>query len=450
MPHLPARFARVILAFAPLFVHRTWRHARVPLIGAILAPGRRTVASVLRMTGRSRERRFVNYHRVLSRAAWEPRAGARVLLGLLIGAFAPSGPVVMALDDTIERRRGKRITAKGIYRDPVRSSDAHFVKASGLRWMSLMLLAPIPWARRVWALPFLTALVPSERSSREQGHRHRSLLDVGRQLALQVRRWLQGRDLVLVGDSGFSALLFLDAMRRGGVATITRLRLDAALYDPAPPRLPGTVGRPRKKGARLPTLSQVLDDESTSWQALVVPGWYGAGERVIEIASSTAVWRHAGLPVVPIRWVLMRDPEHRFAPQALLCTDPAREPARIVAWFVQRWQVEVTFQEARAHLGVETQRQWSDKAIARTTPCLLALFSIVTLLAARLPARERRHITAAAWYRKPQPTFSDALAAVRRTIWREQGFATSPRRRDRAKRCRPLPAPWAYALCHAA
>jgi len=188
----------------------------VLLIGAILAPGRRTVASVLRMTGRSRERRFVNYHRVLCRAAWEPRAGARVLLGLLIGAFAPSGPVVMALDDTIERRRGKRITAKGIYRDPVRSSDAHFVKASGLRWMSLMLLAPIPWARRVWALPFLTALVPSERSSREQGHRHRSLLDVGRQLALQVRRWLQGRDLVLVGDSGFSALLFLDAMRRGG------------------------------------------------------------------------------------------------------------------------------------------------------------------------------------------------------------------------------------------
>ena len=450
MPHLPARFAGVILAFAPLFVHRTWRHARVLLIGAILAPGRRTVASVLRITGRSRERRFVNYYRVLSRAAWDPRAGARILLGLLIGAFVPSGPVIMAIDDTIERRWGRRIRARGIYRDPVRSSDAHFVKTSGLRWMSLMLLAPVPWAGRVWALPFLTALVPSERSRREQERRHRTLLDVGRQLALQVRRWLQGRDLVLVGDSGFSALLFLDAMRRGGVATITRLRLDAALYDPAPPRLPGTVGRPRKKGARLPTLSQVLDDESTSWQALVVPGWYGAGERVIEITSATAVWRHAGLPVVPIRWVLMRDPEHRFAPQALLCTDPAREPARIVAWFVRRWQVEVTFQEARAHLGVETQRQWSDKAIARTTPCLLALFSIVTLLAARLPARERRHAAATAWYRKPQPTFSDALAAVRRTIWREQGFATSRRRSDRPKRRSALPIPWAYALCHAA
>src|ERR671913_1019588 len=411
MPHLPARVAAVILAFAPLFVHRSWRHARVLLIGAILAPGQRTVTSLLRITGRSHERRFVNYHRVLSRAAWCPRAGARILLGLLIAAFAPSGPVVMALDDTVERRWGRRIRARGIYRDPVRSSDAHFVKTSGLRWMSLMLLAPVPWAGRVWALPFLTALVPSERTASEQGRRHRSMLDVGRQLALQTRRWLSGRDLVLVGDSGFSALLFLDAMRRAKVTMITRLRLDAALYEPAALRLPGTIGRPRTKGARLPTLSKVIADGSTSWQALVVPGWYGAGERTIEITSATAVWRHAGLPVVPIRWVLIRDPEDRFAPQALLCTDPAREAAQIVAWFVRRWCVEVTFQEVRAHLGVETQRQWSDKAVARTTPCLLALFSIVTLMAAQLSQHARTIALSDSWYRKPHPTFTDALAA---------------------------------------
>lgn len=450
MPYLPARFAAVILAFAPLFVHRSWQHARVLLIGAILAPGRRTVTSVLRIMGRSRERRFVNYHRVLSRAAWCPRTGGRILLRLLLDAFASNGPVVMALDDTIERRWGRRIRARGIYRDPVRSSDAHFVKTSGLRWMSLMLLAPIPWAGRVWALPFLAALVPSERACREQGRRHKTLLDVGRQLILQAGRWLKGRDLVLVGDSSFSALLFLDALRRSGVTAITRLRLDAALYDPAPPRLPGTIGRPRTKGERLPTLSKVLVDKSTPWQALVVPGWYGAGERTIEIASATAVWRHSGLPVVPIRWVLIRDPEHRFAPQALLCTDLARDPEQIVSWFVRRWQVEVTFQECRAHLGVETQRQWSDKAIARTTPCLLALFSIVTLLATRLPARERRQIASAPWYPKPQPTFSDALASVRQAIWREQGLGTSPRRSDRAKPRRLMPLPWAYALCHAA
>ena len=450
MPSLPARFAGIILAFAPLFVHRSWRHAQVLLMGAILAPGRRTVTSLLRITGRSHERHFVNYHRVLSRAAWCPRAGARILLGLLIDAFAPIGPVVMALDDTVERRWGRRIKARGIYRDPVRSSDAHFVKTSGLRWMSLMLLAPVPWAGRVWALPFVTTLVPSERSCCEQGRRHKTLIDVGRQLALQARRWLPDRDLVLVADSGFAALLFLDAMRRAGITAITRLRLDAALYDPAPPRPPGTLGRPRKKGARLPTLSDVLADEGTLWQSLHVPGWYGAGERMIEITSATAVWRHAGLPVVPIRWVLIRDPQNRFAPQALLCTDPARDPAQIVGWFARRWQVEVTFQEARAHLGVETQRQWSDKAIARTTPCLLALFSIVTLLAGQLPAHQRRRVAATAWYTKSRPTFSDALAAVRREIWREQALATSPRRPDQTKHRFRLPEPWAYALCHAA
>ena len=179
MPPLPTLFAGIILAFAPPFVHRSWRHAQLLLIGAILTPCRRTLTSVLRILRRAQERRFVNVHRVLNRTAWCPRCGSRILLEMLIAAFAPRGPVILALDDTIERRRGKRIAAKGIYRDPVRSSDSHFVKASGLRWMSLMLLAPVPWAGRVWALLFLTALVPSERACRERGRRHKSLLDVG-------------------------------------------------------------------------------------------------------------------------------------------------------------------------------------------------------------------------------------------------------------------------------
>ena len=449
MPRLPARFAAVIVAFAPLFVQRSWRRAEVLLLGAILAPGRRTVTSLLRITGLGRERRFVNYHRVLNRAVWSARAGSRELLGMLLDAFAPRGPVVLAIDDTVERRRGKRIQAKGIYRDPVRSSNAHFVKASGLRRVSVMLLAPIPWAKRTWALPFLTALAPSERSCRERGRRHKKLTDWGRQLVLQARRWLPGRDVVLVADSSYAALEFLSALRRHGVVTITRLRLDAALYEPAPVRAPGTIGRPRSKGARPPNLTEVPAADGVAWKRIVVPGWYGAGERVIEISSATAVWRHGGLPVVPVRWVLVRDPEHRFAPQALLCTDPDRDPEQIGRRFVRRWQVEVTFQETRAHLGIETQRQWSERALARTTPCLLALFSIVALLAAQLSPSTRRRVPDTAWYRKPRPTFSDALAGVRREIWREQGLLTSRRRGDRTK-CRfALPAPWSYALCHA-
>lgn len=447
---LPSRFATIILAFAPLFFRRSWRHAQVLLVGAILAPGKRTVTSILRICGLSRERRFVNYHRVLSRARWNARAASGILLSLLVDVFAPAGPIVLGIDDTIERRRGKRILAKGIYRDPVRSSDAHFVKASGLRWLSLMLLVPIPWARRVWALPFLTALAPSQRYNEVRGKRHKKLTDWARQLVLQTRRWLPGRELVLVADSSFAAIDLLAALRRRDVSCITRLRLDAALYEPAAAARARTMGRPRIKGARLPNLKDVLQDPSTPWQQMTLTGWYGQGERVVDVCSACAIWHHAGRPVVPIRWVLLRDPQGQFAPQALLCTDQTCEASRIIGYFIQRWQVEVTFQETRAHLGVETQRQWSDLAIARTTPCLLALFSIVALLGSQLIVRDRLAVNLAAWYHKRCPTFSDTLAAVRREFWREQGFVTSSTGANVTKPLRLLREGLVYALCHAA
>jgi hypothetical protein len=450
MLRLPPRFATIILCFAPLFFQRSWRHAEMLLIGAILTPGRRTVTSILRITGLCRERRFVNYHRVLNRAAWSGRAAARVLLGLLLDAFVPKGPVILGIDDTIERRRGKRIRAKGIYRDPVRSSHGHFVKASGLRWLSLMLLVPVPWAGRVWALPFLTALAPSERHCREHSKRHKKLTDWARQLVLQARRWMPGRPLVLVADSGFAALELLAALVRHRVICVTRLRLDAALYKPAPPRRPGTIGRPRTKGARLPSLAEVLTDTATVWQRVTVPGWYGGGDRLVEICSGNAVWRHAGLPVVPIRWVLLRDPRRRFDPQALLCTDLAQDPVQIVRWFVQRWQLEVTFREVRDHLGVETQRQWSDKAIARTTPCLLGVFSIVTLLGTRVGHPACLRVSATAWYHKKRPTFSDTLAAVRGQVWCDQGLFASRHSFEPAKLQPALRDGIVHALCHAA
>ena len=171
---------------------------------------------------------------------------------------------------------------------------------------------------------------------------------------------------------------------------------------------------------------------------------------MIEFCSATAVWWHGGLPIVPIRWVLLRDPLGRFSPQALLCTDPTRDPLQIIHWFILRWQVEVTFQETRAHLGVETQRQWSDRAVARTTPCLFGLFSIVTLLAAQLGQRARTAVLIDSWYRKSHPTFADTLAAVRRQIWCETGLLTSRRRHKATKPSQALQRCLAYALCYAA
>ncbi len=449
MPALPSRFAPVIVPFRALFRQPTWRHARALLLGAILAPGVRTVASVLRILGLARERRFCRYHRVLSRAVWSPLAAGRILLGLLVRAFAPTGPLVLGIDDTIERRRGKRIAAKGIYRDPVRSSHSHFVKASGLRWLSVMLLAPVPWAGRVWALPFLTALAPSERYCREHGRRHKKLTDWARQLLSQARRWLPGRHLIAVADSSFAAIERLAALVPQ-MTCVTRLRLDARLFAPAPPRAPGTVGRPRVKGERLPLLRDVLADVTTAWQRVTVPGWYGEGTREVELATGTGVWHHPGLPVVALRWVLVRDPRGRFDPQALLSTDQALSAPEIVGYFVRRWQVEVTFEEARRHLGLETQRQWTDAAIARTTPVLLGLFSLVTLLASRLVRDGRLPVRTAAWFAKRTPTFSDALAAVRAHWWRWQRFRTSTSEAHMTKRPRRGFQRLSEAACYAA
>ena len=427
MHTLPPVMILLLRPFAPRFSNRVWLHVQVLLAGAILAPAQRTVTAALRVVGLGQTPHFQRYHRVLNRASWSSLAASRVRLRLLVAAFVPDGPLVVGVDETLERRTGAKIAAKGVYRDAVRSSRSHFVKATGLRWVSLMLLAPIPWAHRIWALPFLTALAPSERANLAAGKRHKAVTDWAWQLLLVVRRWWPDRAMVAVADSGYAALRLLARCIALPVpiTMITRLRLDAALHPPAPPRLPGQIGRPRQKGKRLPTLAAGATDPTTDWQSVTVADWYGAGERAIELTTDTAVWYHTGLPPVPIRWVLIRDPEKHFATQALLCTDLTITPEQIIAWFVRRWQMEATFAEARRHLGVETQRQWTDKAIGRTTPVLLGLFSLVTLLAHPHLSEQSGPIRQAAWYHKRAPTFADALAVVRREIWAHEAFRIS-------------------------
>jgi hypothetical protein len=452
MRTLPTEIIAVLVPFAPLFSRAVFRHVAVLVSGAILAPGKRTITSALRAMGLSGERRFVNYHRVLSRARWSSREAAQVLLKLLVQTFAPLGTLVSGVDETLERRQGAKIAQKGIYRDTARSSKSFFVKSSGLRWISLMLLVPLRWAGRVWALPFFTVLAPSERYDQERGRRHKTLSDWARQMLKQVRRWIPERAIVLVADSGYAVLLFLHtcATLVRPVTVVTRLRLDAALYEPAPPRKPGQCGRPRKRGRRLPTLQQVLDDAQTHWTSVTVPRWYSHGARQIEIVSDTCIWFHGGMPAVPIRWVLIRDPEGKFKPQALLCTDLSAAPEQIVAWFVLRWQLETTFQEVRAHLGVETQRQWNESAIKRTTPALLGLFSLVTLLADRQAKQGKLSVRRAAWYVKELPTFADAIAAVRRQRWSDAVLFTSSAKTDIAELQQAILERFVDTLCYAA
>src|SRR5215471_12365042 len=233
---IPVALTRVIVKFAPVFSKRVWEHVQVLVVGALLASGKRTVTAVLSVMGLSQERHFQNYHRVLNRARWSSLAVAHVLLGMVVRTFTPTGAVVIGLDDTLERRRGQKIKAKGIYRDPVRSSRSHMVKASGLRWLCATVLAEMPWAGRVWALPFLTALCPSERYHRQRGQDHKTLPEWAGQLIGLCHRWLRGREVVVVADSSYAVLeLLKQGSDRPAMSLITRLRLDAALYDPAPP-----------------------------------------------------------------------------------------------------------------------------------------------------------------------------------------------------------------------
>jgi hypothetical protein len=451
MLSLPIAFSSVIGVFVPVFSRPVWQHVKVLLTGAVLAPGKRTVTALLQIMGRSAASDFQTYHRVLNRAVWSPLTASRLLLRLLVAVFIPRGVVVVGLDDTIERRRGEQIKAKGIYRDPVRSSQAYFVKVSGLRWLACMVRLPLSWANRVWALPFLTVLCPSERFYEQRGRRHQTLTERAWQMIRLVGRWLPGRDLVFVADSSFAALELLDKVATlPRASVITRLRLEAALYDPPPPRKPKTMGRPRLKGKRRPTLEAVLADKRTQWTTLRVEQWYGKGPREVEVATDTAVWYHTGKPPVAIRWVLLRDPQEDFTPQALLSTNLAYTPEQILPWFVRRWTMEVTFEEVRAHLGMETQRQWNDRAIARTTPALLSLYSIVTLTAHLLIDKGATCVRSMAWYRKTRPTFSDALALVRRQLWDHLHFSMSQQETDMIKIPRALFERFIDAVCYAA
>jgi len=434
--------------FRASFTASTWRYVLVLIAGAILAPGGRTVASALRVTGLDQDPHFTNFHRVLNRNRWCSRAIARQLLRLLVSAFAPEGPMIVGLDETLERRWGSKISARGIYRDAVRSSHGHFVKASGLRWISVMLLADIAWAGRVWALPFLTVLAPSERYAHDRHRRHKKLTDWARQALLQLARWLPDREIIAVADSSYAAIDLLNAVRRH-VCMITRLRLDARLFDPPAPRRRGAIGRPRVIGRRQPTLAERLTNSRTRWRRLTVTGWYGRGERQLEIVSATALWHHPGR-LVPIRYVLVRDVAGEFKPQAFLCTNLAADPVDILRWFVRRWSIEVTFAEVRRHLGVETQRQWSDAAIARTTPALLGLFSLITLRAHALSAKSARSPRATSWYPKPLPTFSDAIAAVRRELWLPDYFRRSRSSSDPMKMQRSTLNALVNVACYAA
>jgi len=416
---LPQEMMTVILPFVALFSERVWDYAQILLMGALLSPGKRTVSAALTVMGLKDDSQYQNYHRVLNRAKWCGLTASKILLGLLVATFvAANMPIVLGVDETLERRKGEKIKQKGVFRDAVRSSRKYLVHSFGLRWVSMMLIVPVPWSSRPWALPFLTLNAPSEATNKANGKRHKTSIDWIKQMVCLVRRWLRGRVLVLVTDGGLTAVklgLTCGTLPQP-VTWVSRLRLDVGLYAWPGEQPQGKRGPKPKKGKRLQSLQARLDDPHTAWCQTEID-WYGGRKYTIEYVTGQALWYTPGFDPLPIRWVLVRDPAGKYKATAFLCTDLTADPLQILHWFILRWNVEVTFEEARAQLGLATQRQWSDLAIARTTPIILGLFSLVTLLAYHLTKDKPFPVRTSAWYVKKEPTFSDALAVVRRHIW---------------------------------
>lgn len=417
MPTLPPTILAAFLPFASIFLTSTTRSkAFVLAFGAILCRGGRTVCSVLRTLGMSGERVFSKYHHVLNRASWDSLKASKILLEQIIGE---NQEIVVAVDGHLERRVGKKIRAKGCYRDPVKSSRKHVVKSFGIKWLSMTVLKKFEWSSRAFALPFLTVLVPHHKSEAQKNKPHKTLLEWAEQMVIQLRRWLPNHRIILVGDGEFATASLSWLCLKQKVALISRLRLDARLFDFPKPH--SGRGRPAKKGNRLKSPKQALLMEELDWQEVDVE-WYGGKTRRVLLLTSTTLWHVSGYDPVPIRFVIVKDPLGSFEPVTLMSTDVTLTASRIIELFVERWGIEVTFREARDYLGVETQRQWSDKAIARTTPVLFGLYSLIVLMGNRLYHTGKAKPQQAAWYAKKHLTFSDLLTAARAISLEEMNY----------------------------
>ena len=426
----PDPIIEVLAVFRPLFTAPTWRKLMTLLTGTLLAHGRRTVAAALRASGNAQEPNWSLFHQVLNRARWSPLAVSRQLLLLIVETFVPvSACVDLVIDETLERRWGTKISKRGHYRDSALSSRERSVSSPGLRWIVMAVVVTLPWTKQRWALPFLCVLATTPEVSERLSKRHKTVGMWAHQMISLVRRWLPGRSIKLMGDTAYSILELGLQANEQQVTLVTTGRLDAVLHEPPPERTQHTIGRPRVVGKRLPALEQVLQDPDTHWRKLTLD-WYGEGERSLEICTGTALWYRYGSAPLPIRWVLTRDPSGKRPPKAIFSTDPAQTAEEIIKDFMKRWSLEVTFEESRAHLGIETQRQWSDRAIERSTPLLFSLYSLVTLFGQALHPDGQIPVTQAAWYRKPTATFRDVLAVVRRHLWGSGTFPTSPTNPD--------------------
>jgi hypothetical protein len=417
---LSSSIIAILWPFSVLFSRFSWLTSVELLLGAILCRGDRTVTGILRATGLSQNKGFSKYHRILNSLDWSPKRGSEILLKMLLKMIGKERPVIL-IDETLERRKGKKIRAKGYYRDAVRSSRSQVVNTTGLKWLIMALSFRFNFAKRAFALPFFTVLEPSEKSTKKQGKRHKTTLDWSVQMVMQLVRWAPTIPFILVGDGGFACAKLAWICFKNNIALVSRLKMNARIYALPEEAPAGKRGRKAKKGVRLISFKEMLTIEDLPWEEAEIAGYDGKKKKV-KYLTNTSIWGADGFRPIAIRWVLVKDPTGEMDPLPLMSTDANLTAVKIMELYVDRWGLEVTFQEAREHLGIETQKQWSDKAIARTTPVLMALYTIVCLIGHRLNEEAPLISEKTAWYDKGRVTFSDLLKAVRIDLWKDNLF----------------------------
>jgi DDE superfamily endonuclease len=419
MLRLPKAAEPLVSAFSVAFTRPTFQRVLVLFLGAVLSLRHRTITGMLRAVGPLAKGHWSDFHRVLSCRVWSAWPLAKVLAAMTLELIPTDQPVVCPVDDTTQQHKGKHVYGNEWHRDACRSTHRHLAQVSGHKWVMLAINVTFPFASRPWALPVLCALYRLP-GANTQNRRHKTPTDLARQLMATLIHWFPRRKFILVGDGGFASHGLSRFCHRHGrhCTLVSRFHSDANLYELPEKEHSPRRGRPRIKGRKLPKAQEVVEVAKAKGKRFTV-NWYGGQTRQVELIWGEGHWYKVNEGMTPVRWVFIHDAQGTHRDEYVYSTDPTLPPDQIVSLFTARWNIEVTFQEVRAHLGLATPRNWSAKSVLRTTPCLLGLFSLVSLIFHRHTRGRAIRPATDAWYAKPEPTFSDAIACVRRLCWSE-------------------------------
>lgn len=413
---LPSLAHQLLQWLAPAFTQPSFLRFALLTIGYILTLGPRTVCNVLRILSRWTLGHQSSFHRFFSGRRWDSWTLARLLISWILRWIVPSGPIVVVADDTVTEHPGRKVYGKGRHRDAVRSSHTYTAHRWGHRWVVLAILVRFPFSHRRWALPVLVALYQTEATNQEHNRPHKTPSQLLAGMLCVLMRWFPDRKFICTADSNYGGhdLARLAARHRDQLSYVSRFYADAHLVEP-PPVYSGN-GRPRKKGERLPSPEQVV--QQTKKRSRLRVNWYGGGQREVEVVTGTNQWEQSGSPLVEVRWVFVRDCTGTHRQEYFFSSDVGMNAAEIIDIYTGRWNLETTFQEMRRHLGLESSCGRKQETVLRVEPCQFGLYTVVALLYQGLPKKYAK-VQGLSWPGKGHVTFSDSLCAVRRWLWQE-------------------------------